>query len=81
MFWPIRKILCLYIYSNTTNNIYDFAGNVREWTEETNDSLRAATRGGGFNNDAVRYPVACRIYRNPNDESPNVGFRATLYIK
>lgn len=63
------------------NNIYDFAGNVREWTEETNDSLRAATRGGGFNNDAVRYPVACRIYRNPNDESPNVGFRATLYIK
>lgn len=60
------------------NNIYGFAGNVDEWTQQQNNSSFRAIRGGNYGND---YPVACRKYYYPYDSYDETGFRATLYIK
>ena len=68
-------------------HIFDLAGNVWEWTEET--SLYATSgqyqvlRGGGLLNDSGTY-TAC--YRNANNNpikytNFSVGFRTVLYIK
>ena len=63
------------------NNIYDFAGNVAEWTQEQYKSSYRVNRGGNYYEDGNNDPVACRGCNNPNDDYDNVGFRATLYIK
>ena len=60
------------------NNIYDFAGNVDEWTQEKNESSSRVIRGGNYNNNGNNYPVAYRNYNNPNNNYNNTGFRATL---
>lgn len=64
-----------------TNNIYDFAGNVDEWTQEKNDSSYRVIRGGSGSSIGDTHPVAYRIYDNPFDDYFLTGFRATLYIK
>ena len=67
-----------------SNNIYDFAGNVDEWTQEQNKSpfgLSRATRGGNYSDCGHDYPVACRLYDNPDYDYSRTGFRVTLYIK
>ena len=63
------------------NNIYDFAGNVDEWTQEKNESSRRVIRGGVYNDNGGSYPVAYRSFYNPYDGCSDTGFRATLYIK
>ena len=63
------------------NNIYDFAGNVDEWTQEQNESSYRVIRGGCCYGDGDFYPVAYRLYDNPDVDCVNTGFRATLYIK
>ncbi len=63
------------------NNIYDFAGNVDEWTQEKNESSRRVIRGGYCNFNGYYYPVAARGCNDPVDFYCNTGFRATLYIK
>ena len=63
------------------NNIYDFAGNVNEWTQEQNESSFRVIRGGGYNMNGYDYPVAYRDYYNPFSNYGYTGFRATLYIK
>ena len=63
------------------NNIYDFAGNVDEWTQEQNESSYRVIRGGNYDICGVSHPVAYRNYDNPFDYYDNTGFRATLYIK
>jgi hypothetical protein len=63
------------------NNIYDFAGNVDEWTQEQNKSSRRVIRGGNYCNFGNGFPVAYRNYRNPSNDYGSTGFRATLYIK
>ena len=63
------------------NNIYDFAGNVDEWTQEQNKSSCCVIRGGNYFNNGDNYPVAYRDYCNPDNGCSNTGFRATLYIK
>ena len=64
-----------------TNNIYDFSGNVDEWTQEQNKSSRRVIRGNNYYDHGDRYPVAYRDYSNPNRSYDETGFRATLYIK
>ena len=66
-------------------NIYDMAGNVWEWTEETatnGNATYGAFRGGNFNVDGTTYPV---VYAYRSDATKNydvnVGFRAVLYVK
>lgn len=63
------------------NNIYDFAGNVNEWTQEQYGSSCRVIRGGNYDEYGSDYPVAYRRYGNPNFRSYNIGFRAALYIK
>ena len=67
--------------SYMTNNIYDLAGNVYDWTIEAGDTYNRVPRGGNYNNNGNNYPVAYRNYNNPNNNYNNTGFRATLYIK
>lgn len=63
------------------NNIYDFAGNVGEWTQEQNESSFRVLRGGVCGDFGDELPVACRRCDNPLNGYEGTGFRATLYIK
>ncbi|MFR2787353.1 MAG: hypothetical protein ACLTBX_00980 [Clostridia bacterium] len=60
------------------NNIYDFAGNVDEWTQERKESSYRVIRGGNFGSNCL---VAYRNCSYPNIGYSCTGFRATLYIK
>jgi len=64
-----------------TNHIYDFAGNVDEWTQEQNDSSCRVIRGGYCNNCGNDCPVAYRSYDVPYCSYDVTGFRVTLFIK
>ena len=61
-------------------NIYDLAGNVREWTlERTAITLNpCASRGGGCYNSSS-YPASYRDYFNTTAASSSNGFRSSLY--
>lgn len=63
------------------NEIYDFAGNVHEWTQEENDNSCRVFRGGSCNYNGYYYPVAYRNYCIPNYDFEFTGFRVALYIK
>lgn len=63
------------------NNIYGFAGNVQEWTQEQSKSLFYTIRGGSYEHNGSDYPVAYRNPSNPNFGYKDTGFRTTLYIK
>mgnify|MGYP000086377896 CR=1 FL=1 len=63
------------------NNIYDFAGNVDEWTQEKNRKICRVIRGGYCDDNGGNFPVACRSYFLPHGNFNFTGFRATLYIK
>ena len=62
------------------NNIYDFAGNVFEWTQEKKYSSDPVTRGGSYKEDGDKYPVSSR----ENDRlfgRDDIGFRVALSIE
>jgi hypothetical protein len=75
-----------------TNNIYDLAGNMWEWTTETitrtkdtdstSEQIFAILRGGSFYGSGSNYPV---VYRYGSYSTTNtyvyIGFRVVLYIK
>lgn len=63
------------------NNIYDFAGNVDEWTQEKKGSSHHIVRGGSCRNYGDYCPVARRYCVDPYFDFNSTGFRATLYIK
>lgn len=64
------------------NNIYDFAGNADEWTQEQKYNSLCVIRGGNYNSNGSVYPVAYRISSYPIDYIMyTISFRATLWIK
>lgn len=63
------------------NNIYDFAGNVDEWTQEQYNILYRVIRGGNYYCNGDACPVAYRVFYGPSIGYDITGFRATLYIK
>ena len=63
------------------NNIYDFAGNVNELTQENYGTWNKVVRGGNYNDIGYHYPVAYRNYNFPFFNYCYAGVRATLYIK
>ena len=64
-----------------TNNIYDFAGNLREWTQESYDWNLYCVRGGSYGFKGYSRPVAYRSYAHPKERESDFGFRAALYIR
>ena len=66
------------------NNVYDIAGNIYEWTLESNESGTGSYkygRGGGFNFNGNISPVANRYYIIPYKSYFFFGLRCTLFIK
>ena len=60
-------------------NIYDFAGNLWEWTLEhatSGSNYPCAQRGGNYNNSGSDYPASYRVGVNTNYTN---GFRVSLY--
>ena len=66
---------------NSALNIYDLAGNLREWTLEktTNSGYPCITRGGGYNYTGSNGPASYRYYCNTSDAVANDSFRSTFY--
>ena len=66
---------------NSMLNIYDFAGNVFEWTlEKSSDNNNPCViRGGYYNGDSFSYPSSKYINRNISDNGDYMGFRIALY--
>lgn len=62
------------------NNIYDLAGNVREWTTEAlNPSYRVGL-GGGYYGGGSSYPASNRNIYYPSFSLSYLGFRLALYL-
>ena len=64
------------------NNIYDLAGNVRDWTMEAYSTNYRVYRGGIYVNDGDTYPADNRnTYGVPTYSLYYSGCRSALYIK
>ena len=63
------------------NNIYDFGGNVDEWTQEKNEKPYRVVRGGFCRSDGKNFPDTFRFYLAPFSNYFDTGFRAILDIK
>ena len=66
--------------TNKAKNIYDLAGNVYEWTQESESTTNRVFRGG-FYYDYDEAPVSYRGRCNPSDIYYYQGFRPALYIE
>ena len=62
-------------------NIYDLAGNVFEWTMESDSSYNRVNRGGGYGFDGSGVPASDRSLDAPTIASDYLGIRVTLYIQ
>lgn len=63
-----------------TNNIYDFAGNGNEWTQEWAGSLFRVIRDGFYDEKGKYASVDSRLYRGLDCSYYDTGFRAALWI-
>ena len=61
-------------------NIYDLAGNVKEWTMETCNTSDRVLRGGSYDGFGFNYPSSFRNNFIPVFDSHDFGFRVTLYL-
>ena len=70
-----------YSESWKTNNIYDFAGNCDEFTQEACFTSVRASRGGNYSNNGSSSPASGRFsYGNPTSSFSYCGSRPTLYL-
>ena len=70
-----------YSESWKANNIYDFAGNCWELTQEANDDYYRAYRGGSFYSYGSYDPDSNRSTYSPTGSGSNIGgSRPTLYL-
>ena len=70
-----------YSESWKANNIYDFAGNCFEFTQEANIAVYRAYRGGSYDGHGYNYPASDRSSNSPaGSYSSRTGSRPTLYL-
>ena len=62
------------------NNIYDFAGNYSEFTQEVNGTGVRAGRGGSYGNGGFSTPASNRYDSSPTGTYSYYGSRPTLYL-
>ena len=62
------------------NNIYDFAGNCLEFTQEAGGTYVRASRGGVYGNGGSDYAASSRREGYPTRTDSSVGSRPTLYL-
>ena len=62
------------------NNIYDFAGNCLEFTQEANFTNYRASRGGSYSSNGSSIPASTRSTYSPTYTSSYGGSRPTLYL-
>ena len=62
-------------------NIYDIAGNAREWTMETYNAGGRVGRSGGYSVEGSSYPASDRYGRNTYFSYGSSSFRIALYVK
>ena len=62
------------------NNIYDFAGNCLEFTQEAFNPTHRVIRGGDFYSNGSSYPAYIRSISNPTFTYSSYGCRPTLYL-
>ena len=62
------------------NNIYDFAGNCDEFTQEAYGTSYRAYRGGYYLSDGSSYPASNRFSYFPTNSYSGSGSRPTLYL-
>ena len=63
------------------NNIYDLAGNVRDWTMEAYSTISRVYRGGYCYDNGGNYPADNRLNSYPTGSYSGYGCRSALYIK
>ena len=63
------------------NNIYDLAGNVRDWTMEAYSTSNRVYRGGYYSSNGDDNPADYRSNGNPTYSVSSYGCRSALYIK
>ena len=63
------------------NNVYDLAGNYRDWTQEASYTLTRVYRGGYYNNSGSSNPASARNNGYPYFSSSSDSSRPALYIK
>ena len=63
------------------NNIYDLAGNVRDWTMEAGSTYYRVSRGGYCNYSGDYSPADSRYGDYPTNSYVSYGCRSALYIK
>ena len=69
------------VIKNKVKNIYDMAGNVREWTMEAYDTYYRVPRGGTSGVSGSNYPASHRTNNlTPGGSNSDLGFRPTLYL-
>ena len=66
------------VSTDVSKNIYDLAGNCKEWTMEAYGTDVRVTRGGYY---YFADPVSYRSDNNPTNGNDDYSFRPTLYIK
>ena len=62
------------------NNIYDFAGNCWEFTQEAGSTDSRASRGGNYGYYGSSNPASDRINDGPTFTDSSYGSRPTLYL-
>ena len=62
------------------NNIYDLAGNCREWTQEAYGTGNRVSRGGTYYDSGSSYPVSDRDYGDPGYSDTSTSSRPALYV-
>ena len=64
---------------NVSNNIFDLAGNIREWTTEAIGS-EFIDRGGNYNDNGHKKSASWRDSIHPTDSLYSIGFRPALFL-